>query len=322
MMEFSYLSRIISPSLYAFFLAVIFFPFFISWQKKHSLGQSIKKEGPNLHLHKEKTPSMGGVVVLISLVFALIIGGFKSNLSFFFLPLAGFFLLGFLDDYFKTFGDKPWGLKARYKFLVQLLLGGFILWAGEGILPPEVEIPFTGEIFYFSRWSFFLYGMLVLVGSANAFNLTDGLDGLAGGCGALTFGFWGAVFALQGKGELAMLSFAVVGALLAFLFFNAWPARIFLGDTGSLPLGALMGVMALLSGQSLLLLLAGIIFFLDTLSVILQVFCYRVFKRRIFLMSPVHHHFELLGKKESEITSRFWVIQGVGVIIAILGATG
>lgn len=321
-MELSDLSRVINPSLYAFLLAVIFFPPFISWQKKRFLGQSIKKEGPNLHLHKEKTPSMGGVVVLLSFVFALIMGGFKPKLSFFFLPLLGFFLLGFFDDYFKVFRNKPWGLKARYKFLVQLFLAGLILWAGEGIFPPEVGIPFTKEVFSFSGWGFFLYGMLVLVGSVNAFNLTDGLDGLAGGCGILTFAFWGMIFVFGNQGELAMLNFAMMGALLAFLLFNAWPARVFLGDTGSLPLGGLMGIMALLSGQSLLLPLAGVVFFLDTLSVILQVFCYRLFKRRLFLMSPVHHHFELMGKKESEITSRFWIIQAVGVIMAVLGVAG
>ncbi|MGQ9474449.1 MAG: phospho-N-acetylmuramoyl-pentapeptide-transferase, partial [Candidatus Caldatribacteriaceae bacterium] len=237
----------------------------------------------------------------------------------FFLPFLFFFFLGFWDDFWKSFWGKPWGIKARHKFLFQLLLSAGVLLWGFPFFSHRVVIPFVGKVVNLSPVVFFLYGLLVMVASTNAFNIVDGLDGLAGGCGILSFFFFAFLSLQNGGAELSGFSGSIIGALLAFLWFNFWPARIFMGDSGSLPLGALLGFFSLISGYSLFLIFAGIVFVIDTMSVVLQVLWFRLFRRRIFLMSPLHHHFELKGIKESQITVRFWIAQFLGVLLAFLG---
>lgn len=298
---------------------MILFPFFIHWQRRKSVGQKIKKEGPALHPHKENTPSMGGVIVFLSAFLASFVQSHASRLFPYLWALLGFFLLGLLDDYWKSFLGYPWGLKARYRFLVEVLLAFGVMWWGRGIFPHVLVIPFTGRIISLSPLALFLYGVFLLVASCNAFNITDGLDGLAAGCGILTFIFWGVLLGLADRIVPALLSFSFVGGLLAFLWFNSWPADIFLGDSGSLTLGALMGILALSSGHSLLLAFSGVVFVVDTLSVVLQVVSFQIFGKRIFLMSPLHHHFELRGEKEVRITARLWLVQALGVLLAFLG---
>ncbi|MGQ9623031.1 MAG: phospho-N-acetylmuramoyl-pentapeptide-transferase [Candidatus Caldatribacteriaceae bacterium] len=305
--------------LIAWAVGMLLFPPFIRWQRRSSLGQKIKKEGPAMHLHKENTPTMGGVVILFSALLTHLLG---RPVVFFSLPLLilfGFFLLGFFDDYWKSVLGRPWGLKARYRFAIEVLLAGGIMWWGKNFFPPYVILPFTGKVLPLGNVVFFLYGMFILLASCNAFNIADGLDGLAAGCGILTFVFWGVFLALRGHTFFTLLSFAFVGGLLAFLWFNAWPAEVFLGDSGSLFLGALMGVLALSSGQSLLLVFSGIVFVVDTLSVVIQVVSFRFWGRRVFLMSPLHHHFELRGEKETRVTARFWLVQALGVLLAFSG---
>ncbi len=305
-------------ALFAWALGMFLFPPFIRWQRVRSLGQKIKKEGPAMHLHKENTPSMGGVlVVLVALLSAFLRPPVPDVL--FVLPLLSFLLLGFLDDYWKSVLNRPWGWKARYRFLVEMLLACVIMWWGREEMPPILMVPFTGEALVLNPLVFFLYGVFILVAACNAFNITDGLDGLAGGCGILTLVFFGVLLGYLGRVSLAFLSLAFAGGLFAFLWFNSWPAEIFLGDSGSLPIGVLIGFCALSSGYSLLLPLAGVVFVVDTLSVILQVVSFKLFGKRIFLMSPLHHHFELRGKKEARVTVRLWLIQALGVILAFLG---
>ncbi len=314
---------ILAPLFIAFGGGMVFFPFFIRWQKSWGVGQKIKKEGPNLHLHKENTPTMGGLIIIMSSFLGLWFGGGLDRLTgVIFLFLLLFFALGFWDDYQKSVLGRPWGIKARYKFFAQLLgSAGLLLW-GFRFFPHHFTIPFTNYSVELGVVEFLLYGVLVMVASMNAFNIVDGLDGLAAGCGLLTFAFWSIILGTQNRLALVGLSEAAIGALLAFLWFNFWPARIFMGDSGSLPLGALMGILSLASGHSLLLVLAGVIFVVDTLSVVLQVISFKIRKKRLFLMSPLHHHFELRGVKESHVTIRFWIVQILGVLVALGSVRG
>ena len=314
------IKSVVFSLLLVFTLSLFLFPFYIRWQEKNHIGQKIKKEGPNLHLYKENTPSMGGVIIILS---GLLVLSFFEQLTYpiiiILITLLSFGGLGWVDDYFKSFQGKPWSLKARHKFLLELVFSVFILILGFPLFPHYLMVPYGDGIIELGKIPFFLYSLFLILASTNAFNITDGLDGLAGGCGILTFAFWAGLFFWKGDFSLARVAAIFAGALLSFLWFNFWPARIFMGDCGSLSLGALMGVLALFSGYSWILALAGVVYVLDTLSVILQVFSFRVWGKRIFLMSPLHHHFELRGEKESKITIRFWIIQGVGVIAAILG---
>ncbi len=305
----------------AFLVSAVLFPFFISWQKRRRVGQKIKKEGPDLHLHKENTPSMAGVVIVVSLILTIVLLGRDTSI-----PTGGiivvvaFFTLGFLDDVLKNFFNRPWGLKARAKFTFQLLLSGAVMGWGIQFFPARVGVPFSERIWEFHPVLFFFFGVFVLVASSNAFNISDGLDGLAGGCGTLSFLFWGWYFIQRGAPSLSLLSFSIAGAVFSFLWYNTWPARIFMGDSGSLSLGALLGFLALASGESLLLVLCGLVFVIDTFSVIIQVLSYKIRKKRIFLMSPFHHHLELAGWKEPQVTVRFWMIHGLGVFLALVSA--
>lgn len=304
-------------ALLAWVLGMSLFPAFIRWQRMQSLGQKIKKEGPAMHLHKENTPSMGGIVIVLAAFASALrppIPDYRVLLV-----LLGFLSLGFLDDYWKSVLHRPWGWKARYRFAIEVLLACSAMWWGKDALPHTLVVPFTGKVLILDPRTFFLYGVFILVATCNAFNITDGLDGLAGGCGILTLLFFGALLGYLGQVTWSFLSFAFVGALLAFLWFNSWPAGIFLGDSGSLPIGALIGFLALASGYSLFLPLAGIVFVVDTLSVILQVVSYKLFGKRVFLMSPLHHHFELRGMREVQVTARFLLVQTLGVILALVG---
>ncbi len=309
--------------IYAFLFSFFLFPWFIRWQKQHHMGQKIKKEGPNLHLHKEDTPSMGGIIIFITLLLALFLGNqLNQKIILPVLLLTGFTFLGFIDDWYKSFLEKPWGLKARYKFLFQIIIASLIMWPSLDLVPACIAIPFTNHLVFLPPVLFFGYGVFIIVATSNAFNITDGLDGLAAGCGILGFLFWGLILYFTGEKNLSYLSAVAIGGLMSFLWFNVWPARIFMGDSGSLGLGALMGYMAIASGQSLLLIFSALVFILDTISVILQVISFKVRGRRIFLMSPIHHHFELKGMKEPQITIRFWIIQAIGIMFAWLGQMG
>jgi len=307
----------------AFASGMILFPLFIQWQKNRHLGQKIKKEGPNIHLHKENTPSMGGMIVFCAILIAFIIGGeFSRHIVFPILLLTAYTILGFVDDWYKSYLDKPWGIKARYKFIYQVVIASFILLPSLNWIPNQISIPFTNTFVHLPLPLFFGYGVLIIVATSNAFNITDGLDGLAAGSGILSFLFWGFMLILIGESSISQIAFGAIGGLMALLWFNVWPARIFMGDSGSLGLGAFMGFMALISGQSLLLFFSALVFVIDTLSVILQVFSFKLLGKRLFLMSPLHHHYELKGIKETQITVRFWIIQVIGVTMAWLGRAG
>ena len=297
----------------AFILVLGAGPWFIP--KLHALkfGQSIREEGPQSHQVKSGTPTMGGMMIILGLTVAtLVFSPWTKEVMLALFVILGHFLLGFLDDYIKVVRKHNEGLKPRQKLLGQIIIAGLV--AVFGGLPTDLWVPFVGNIDF--GFFFYAFMMFVMVGITNAVNLTDGLDGLASGTVAVASLFYMLVCAAMGKGELAVMLAATVGACLGFLKFNYHPAKIFMGDTGSLALGGVMAAAGILTHTELLLALIGFIFVCETLSVIIQVASFKSTGKRVFLMSPIHHHFELKGWSELKVVWVFWT---VGLVMRILG---
>src|SRR5438552_10835154 len=331
-------------SITALFLSLVLGPWVIRRLKDFQIGQYIREDGPQSHQAKAGTPTMGGVLIDLCIVIPTLLWADLSNVFVWLVLLVtlAFGMIGFWDDYQKIRRRNNLGLKAREKLLLQGLVSlvfGVVLMllAADGLYSTNLTFPFFKRIhpdFLISRflahpWSyplaylpFFLFVILVLVGSTNAVNLTDGLDGLAIGCilisalglTVLTYVAGNSVMSgylviehLPRAGELTVFCRAMVGSSLGFLWYNAYPAEIFMGDVGSLSLGAAMASVAILIKQELLLPFLGGIFVVEALSVILQVGSFKLRGKRVFRMAPLHHHFELLGWKESQIIARFWI---------------
>ena len=297
----------------AFILVLGAGPWFIP--KLHALkfGQSIREEGPQSHQVKSGTPTMGGMMIILGLTVAtLVFSPWTKEVMLALFVILGHFLLGFLDDYIKVVRKHNEGLKPRQKLLGQIIIAGLV--AVFGGLPTDLWVPFVGNIDF--GFFFYAFMMFVMVGITNAVNLTDGLDGLASGTVVVASLFYMLVCAAMGKGELAVMLAATVGACLGFLKFNYHPAKIFMGDTGSLALGGVMAAAGILTHTELLLALIGFIFVCETLSVIIQVASFKSTGKRVFLMSPIHHHFELKGWSELKVVWVFWT---VGLVMGILG---
>ena len=316
----------------SFLLAVIWGGPLIEFLKSHGIGKMIKVNGPSSHMSKMGTPTMGGVMIILPVLLITITLNFFSLLGMTLLgrsilvPLGvmvGYGILGALDDLEGVKGKrKGEGMRARVKFLGQVILAFFtalMIYYGLGL--SVVAIPTIPKMINLGIW-YIPIAMFIIVGTSNAVNLTDGLDGLAGSIAAIAFAAYGVIAYLQGQIYLARFCFTVVGALLAFLWYNSYPAELFMGDTGSLSVGATLAVVALMTGQWLLLPIIGFVFVAEVLSVIIQVAYFKYTKsrygqgRRIFKMAPLHHHFELLGWSETHITQRFWLI---AVLMAMLG---
>ncbi len=338
---FKYITfRAAMASLTAFLISLIFGPMVIRWLKGLNFGQNIRREHVeslyNLHKHKQGTPTMGGLLIILAITLSTVLWADIAN-RYILLVLASFLwlgLVGFTDDYLKVVHKRNLGLKPAMKLLSQVLLGLavslYIIFFTP--IPSTLSIPFIKH-FALNLSSFYLlFVVLVLVSSSNAVNLTDGLDGLAIGCtiiaaltysvlsyvtGNFKFSDYLNIFYLQGAGELSVFCAAMVGAGLGFLWFNSHPANVFMGDTGSLALGGAIGVVAVFIKKELLLFLVGGIFVIEALSVVLQVIWYQTTKKRLFLMSPIHHHFQLLGWAESKITIRFWIIAIVMALFSL-----
>ena len=336
---FKYITfRAAMASVTALLISLIFGPVIIGWLKKVNFGQYIRKEHVeslyDLHKHKQGTPTMGGVLIIISIALATFLWSDILNI-YVLMALGGFLFLGvvgFADDYIKVVKKRNLGLKANVKFLSQvflaLVIATFVMLYTQ--IPTTLNVPFVK--FFSAELGIFylLFVIVVITGASNAVNLTDGLDGLATGCtiiaalaysvltyitGNFKFADYLNVFYLQGAGELSVFCAAMVGAGLGFLWFNSYPATVFMGDTGSLALGGGLGIVAIFIKKELLLFLVGGIFVIEALSVLLQVIWFKTTKKRLFLMSPVHHHFQLLGWPESKITIRFWIM---AIILALL----
>ncbi|NIM19599.1 MAG: phospho-N-acetylmuramoyl-pentapeptide-transferase [Candidatus Latescibacteria bacterium] len=323
----------------ALIISFLLGPVLIRFLERRGVYQPIREEGPKTHQGKFGTPTMGGLLLLSAIVIPSLLWCNLKN-PYVLITLATTLwmgLIGFLDDYLHAVKKRPKGLVGRYKLIGQitfgLALGCFLyfrpLLEGAGAL---TSIPFFKGLFINFGMFYIVLVMLVLTATSNSVNLTDGIDGLAVGLGAFCFfAFAGLAYLsghkifsnylnilyLEGSGELSIYCMAAVGASLGFLWFNSHPAQVFMGDTGSLSLGGALGVIAVLLKRELLLLVIGGIFVAEALSVILQVGSFRFRKKRIFRMSPLHHHFELCGWAESKVVVRFWIIAALLALLSL-----
>jgi phospho-N-acetylmuramoyl-pentapeptide-transferase len=312
-------------------------PFIIKALSKFKIKQMVRMDGPSTHLSKKGTPTMGGLIILLSIVISALLWARLDN-RFIIWLLAGSILFGFLgfcDDLLKLKKSNTKGLSARGKLLGQTLFAAvFAIYLCFFPQNPEfttlVSAPYIKNFFINFSFLYTILVIVIVVGSSNAVNLTDGLDGLAIG-NIVIVAFTLALFAyfaghvkianylkiinVSGAGEISVFLSAVVGAGLGFLWYNSHPAQVFMGDTGSLFLGGILGMSSVLIKQELILILLGGIFVAEALSVIIQVYYYKRTKKRIFRMAPLHHHFEMLGLSETKVTIRFWII---GIVLAIL----
>ena len=285
---------------------------------KLKFGQSIRTEGPKSHQAKSGTPTMGGIFLIAGIVIATLIRAeFTAEIFLAIFILIGHFILGFLDDYIKVVKKRNLGLKARQKLLGQIFIAIVTIFIATTELGIQTTlwIPIIGEtvdlgILYYALVLF------VIVGASNAVNLTDGLDGLASGNMAIAASCYGVICLITNHNELAIFCAAIVGACIGFLRFNFHPAKVFMGDTGSLALGGAFAAMGILTHTELLLIPVGFIFVCEALSVIIQVISYQSTGKRIFRMSPIHHHFELGGWSEIKVVTVFWT---VGLIAGVVG---
>jgi len=289
-------------------------PKFIEEARKREFGQLIREEGPEGHHAKAGTPTMGGILIIIAVAVPfLILGDYDAVSLAVFGTALGCAALGFVDDYLKLTKRHSLGLRGRWKIGVQLVFA-VGLWF---VATEYVNLSDTLNVRVFDARVdlgvlYPLLIMLVLMGATNGVNLTDGLDGLAAGCAAIVFlAYTAMTFITAGQEDLALLCAAFVGACIGFLWFNSFPASVFMGDTGSLALGGAIAALAVLTKTEILLLIIGGIFVIEALSVLVQVVAFQRFRRRVFLMAPVHHHFELLAWSETKIILRFWIVAAI-----------
>lgn len=301
-------------------LTVILGFFAIPLLKKLKARQSIREEGPKSHRIKSGTPTMGGLFMLLSAVLVVIFNKMidPSVLWLLFLTL-GHGLLGFLDDFIKAEKKRNLGLTAKQKMLGQIILAVLFCWGVVDTLhlPYSIAIPFThtdisiGLLYY-------PFVVLVIVGASNAVNLTDGLDGLASGCCVIAFSAYAMFCYMTGFNDLGYFIIILAGSCIGFLFFNYHPAKIFMGDTGSLALGGAISGISVMTRTELLLIFLGLIFVLEALSVIIQVASFQLTGKRVFKMSPLHHHFELSGWSEVHVVWAFWIFEGIAACVSLL----
>ncbi len=336
---FSYLTfRAIISTLTALFISLYFGPKLIRYLQKMQIGQTVRDDGPESHLSKSGTPTMGGILILASIVTSVLLWADLSNIYVLVVlfVVVSFGIIGFVDDYRKVIRKDSNGLIARWKYFWQTVIGLataiFLYWIAQGPNETALLIPFVKDVLPQLGIFYIVMAYFVIVGTSNAVNLTDGLDGLAivptimvAGAFALFAYVTGNVnFAnylnipyIALTSELVVVCTAIVGAGLGFLWFNTYPAQVFMGDVGSLALGAALGVIAVLVRQELVLFIMGGVFVIETLSVILQVGSYKMRGQRIFRMAPIHHHYELKGWPEPRVIVRFWIISIILVLIGL-----
>jgi phospho-N-acetylmuramoyl-pentapeptide-transferase len=335
---FTYITtRGILSALTALVISFVFGPRLINLLEGNDIGESIRDDGPTTHSKKKGTPTMGGILILLSVSVSTLIWSDLTNsyiLTIFFSMLL-FGLIGFIDDYIKLKGNKN-GLSASLKFLMQIGVAyGAVNYLFYGSIEPiatDLLIPFTNNIRLDLGWVFLPFAIFVIVGSSNAVNLTDGLDGLAimpvvmisialgifaYVTGNINFSSYLDLPFLREAGEVFVICCAISGAGLGFLWFNTYPAQVFMGDVGAISLGGTLGLISVIVKQELVLAIMGGVFIVETLSVILQVGSYKIRGKRIFNMAPIHHHFELKGWAEPKVIVRFWIITVFLVLIGL-----
>ena len=341
---FQYITfRAAGAAITALIISFLIGPFLISQLRKSQIVEKISDRGPSSHKYKDGTPTMGGIIIIISVILPTLLWSDLMNKYIHLIVFSTLFMgiVGFIDDYLKKIKKTKKGLIGKYKILGQLILGlsiGSVLYFGDGFrdLGPVTSVPFFKNLEISFGILYIPWVALVITGSSNAVNLTDGLDGLASGLlticaislalisymsGRIDFSDYLNIIYLPSAGELTIFCAALSGACLGFLWFNASPAQIFMGDTGSLSIGAAIGTLSILLKKELILIILGGVFVAEALSVMIQVGYFHFTKlrygkpKRFFLMAPIHHHFELKGWKETQIVIRFWII---GIIFAIL----
>lgn len=336
---FHYLTlRTILSALTALIIALWLGPYMIKWLKERQMGQQVRHDGPESHLSKAGTPTMGGALILIAITGACALWADLSN-RYVWVVLAimlGFGLIGWVDDYRKIVQKNSKGLPGKWKLFWQSLLTfvvvGYLYLIATTPQETALVLPFFKNTLIPLGAFYLLFSYLVIVGASNAVNLTDGLDGLAvlptvlvgAGLGVFAYIAGHAAFAnylaipfVSGAGELCVICGALVGAGLGFLWFNSYPAEVFMGDVGSLALGGTLGVIAVIVRQEIVLCIMGGIFVIETLSVILQVASFKLRGQRIFKMAPIHHHFELSGWPEPKVIVRFWIMTVILVLVGL-----
>jgi phospho-N-acetylmuramoyl-pentapeptide-transferase len=332
--------RTAAATITAMLITLIFGGWAIRKLKEFQIGQQIREEGPASHQTKAGTPTMGGLIILAGVLIPTLLWADLSNHFIWILIFAtvSFGTIGFLDDYTKVTKRRSLGLTAKHKFglqiLCSMLIGCYLLY-----LSRNTDLYNTRLIFPFFKWLepdigswYILLVVLVLVGCSNAVNLTDGLDGLAIGSALIASATYTALAYVSGHflfsqylliaflrqaSEIVVFGGALVGACIGFLWYNAYPAEVFMGDVGSLSLGGAIGTMAVLIKQEFLLLIVGGLFVLEALSVIIQVGYYKLTKKRVFLMAPLHHHFELKGWREPKVIIRFWILAFLFMLLSL-----
>lgn len=323
----------------AMIITLIMAPVLIERLKRMSCIQYVRDDGPKTHLKKTGTPTMGGIIIILSVILSVMFWGDLTNryILIMILALVGFGLIGFIDDYLKTIkhGSKGLGMSSKLglQIVLALCIGLVFYHDPDDAYAAQLSIPFFKKWLVDMGWFYIPFSVLVIVGSSNAVNLTDGIDGLAIGLvgiatlanGALVYisghsGFAGYlhVLYLPGTGELAVFCGAMFGAALGFLWYNSYPAEIFMGDVGSLGLGGALGTLAVITKHEVVLAVVGGIFVVETFSVMIQVASYKITGKRVFKMAPLHHHFEMKGWPEPKVIVRFWI---AGIILALLSLT-
>lgn len=302
----------------AFLFSVILGPLFIPILRRLKFGQQIRQEGPQAHMKKAGTPTMGGTIILLALAITFFRFEDTKTTEFYILLVAslGFGLIGFLDDYIKIVFKRSLGLTAKQKLLGQFICAAVICYMLYSIgHSTDIAIPFI-EYSLPLGWFYYPFVILLMMGISNAVNFTDGLDGLLAGTSAISFGAFVVIAMLMTEPETAVFSAAMIGAVLGFLVFNAHPAKVFMGDTGSLGIGGGLAAVAILTKTEILLLIIGGVFVIEVLSVIIQVISFKTRGKRIFKMSPIHHHYELVGWSEWRVVITFWI---AGLLFAGFG---
>lgn len=314
------MGKIFMSGVFSLLACLIIYPFYIRYMKKKAFGQQIREEGPEHHYVKKDTPTMGGLVlVLVALISSIIFLGNYMSRNFYALLIMVLvaLVLGFTDDWSKIAKKRSLGLRAREKLGVQFLMGLFLVIFLYRFTRIDIRTVIPYIYTFHSRWIFGGFAVFVVVAFVNAVNLTDGLDGLAAGVSAVCFLAYMVICYKNGQFDLAIASFSFMCACVGFLWFNAYPAKIFMGDTGSLALGAALATMAVFTRTEFLLVLIGGIFVAEALSVVIQVTYFKLTGgKRIFKMSPLHHHFEKSGWHEVEVTVRFWIVT---LFLAVVG---
>ena len=301
------------PFFISILVTLILGPVVIPWLKRLKFGQEILEEGPKWHMSKSGTPTMGGLMFIAGICVATVVAVFVSfDIKYItmFLIALGFGAIGFFDDYIKVVKKRNMGFTAWQKFLLQCILTVIyiIVLKFTGNLTSEIVIPFYNKVIEMPWWLYFVFIMFVVTGTVNSVNLTDGLDGLATSITAVVSLFFALIAMKFGDTSVGYFAISLFGGMLGFLFYNKYPAKVFMGDTGSLFLGGAVSVIAVGMKMPLILIIAGFVYLFEALSVIIQVTSFKLTKKRVFKMAPIHHHFEMCGWKETKIVCVFTIV--------------